>query len=440
MADRKLTYTRLIEMLQPRILVQSGCYELDNLGDQSMIRAAIGRIRERLPESVFSVVSRSVEELRSLAPGAHAIPVENKDEWKLLRLVYLGLRRTVPPLDPFLRAHFPRPFHWLLRLKARKLINREMLRETDFMIVSGGAYFTDVFPGQAWSSLERIRAADSLGIPFALVGQGLGPLTDPAIKRAMAELFPRARLIAVRERTESLALLGELGVNDQRIFITGDDAVEDAWRGRVVELGSSIGVNLRVASYAGTSAEDLAAMREGLRATAAATQGELIPLPVCVAESVESSSDAIVAELILDGLTTARRTAAVPASVTDLIARVSKCRVVATGSYHCAVFALSQGIPAVCVYNSEYYRMKFLGLKDLFGAGCEVISISSDRFPDALAAATLQMWHDAPSLRPALLSAAERQIAAGRRAYAELCSIIATECSEPRRPPGEFAA
>ena len=426
-------------MLRPRILVQSGCYDLDNLGDQSMMRSAIARIQERLPEAVFSVLCRSVEGLRSLAPGAHAVPVENRREWRLVRFVYLTVRRTVPAVDPFLRAHFPRLFHGLLRFKARKLVNHEILDETEFMIVSGGAYFTDVFTGQAWSSLERIRAANGLGIPFALVGQAFGPLTDPDIRQAAAELFPRARLIAVREREASLLLLRELGVSAERIFVTGDDSVEEAWRGRAAQAGSCIGVNFRLAHYAGTTAEDLVAMREALRITAAATQADLISLPVCVSESVESSSDAIVTECILEGLTSPRGEA-VPTSVSDLIARVSRCRVVATGSYHCAVFALSQGIPAVCVYKSDYYRMKFLGLKDMFGAGCEVISISSETFSDALANAMIEMWHDAPSLRPALISAAEAQIAAGRRAYDELCSIIAAECSRARPSAGEFAA
>ena len=428
------------KMLRPRILIQSGSYELDNLGDQSMVRAAIGRISERLPGAVISVVSRSIQGLRSVAPGAHAVPVENKSEWKLVRLVYLGARKTVPSVDPFLRAHFPRLFHGLLRLKARKLINREVLRETDFMIVSGGAYFTDVFPGQAWSSLERMRAAEILGIPFALVGQGIGPLTDPAMRHAAAELLPRARLIAVRERETSLRLLHELGVGDENIFVTGDDAVEEAWLRRSADPGSSIGVNLRVAPYAGTSVDDATSMRVSLRSIVAATSAELVSLPVCISESVESSSDATVAKHILSGLGTSPGTDAVPTSVSDLIVRVSACRVVVTGSYHCAVFALSQGIPAVCVYNSEYYRIKFLGLKDLFGVGCEVISITSEKFSDRLAAATIEMWGHAASLRPVLLSAAEKQIAAGRRVYDELCSIIATEWSESRRSSGKSAA
>ena len=405
-----------------------------------MIRAAIGRISERLPGAVFSVVSRSAEAVRYIAPGAQAVPVEDRGEWRLVRLLYLRMRKTVPSVDHFLRAHFPRLFHQLLRLKARKLINRDTLRETDFMIVSGGAYFTDVFPGQAWSSLERIRAAKMLGVPFALVGQGIGPLTDPAIRNAAAELFPHARLVAVRERETSLSLLRELGVSDENVFVTGDDAVEDAWLGRAEHPGRFIGVNLRIAPYAGTSAEHVASMRESLRILVAETGAELVPLAVCVSESVESSSDAIVAEHVLGGLATSRGGDAAPTSVDDLITRVSACRVVVTGSYHGAVFALSQGIPAVCVYNSEYYRIKFIGLKDMFGVGCEIISISDDRFPHRLAAVALEMWRNAPSLRPALLSAAERQRVDGRRAYDELCSIIATTCPESRRLAGEFAA
>ena len=430
----------LSEMQRPRILIQSGSYELENLGEQAMIRSAIGRIRDRLPGAVFAVVARNCDALRALAPDAECVPVENKGEWKVVRSLYLAIRKRFPAADPFLRAHLRQFFHSLLRLKARQLINRDILGKTDFMIVSGGGYFNDVFAAQAWSSLERIRAADSLGIPFAIVGLGLGPLADPALRGAAKELFPRARIIGVRDREASPRLLRELGVSDVNVFVTGDDAVEDAWRGRAADIGNGIGVNLRVAPYAGTSVEHIAAIREGLITAVAATRGVLIPLPICIAESAESSSDFDVAQDVISGVAGARRNTVAPPSVSDLTALVSTCRVVITGSYHCAVFALSQGIPAVCIHNSEYYLTKFQGLKDLFGSGCRLISMSSDSFSRTLATVTLETWNDAPSLRPALIVAAEKQIDAGRRAYATLSSIIATETQDSRRARRESAA
>ena len=113
-----------------------------------------------------------------------------------------------------------------------------------------------------------------------------------------------------------------------------------------------------------------------------------------------------------------------------LIERVSHCRLVVTGSYHCAVFALSQGIPSVCIYNSEYYALKFRGLANQFGIGCAVIDRSGAMFREQLRDAILESWRTADETRPTLLRAAESQVEAGRRAYDALCAIIADD-SDP---------
>lgn len=418
---------KLWEGVEPRVLIQSGCYELDNLGDQSMLQAAIDRVRERVPNSRFSVLSRSESGLRQLAPDAEPLIVENRREWKLVHSSYIALRKAAPDIDPFMRKHFPALFGKLLRLKANRLVNHGALGETDFMLLSGGGYFTDVFAGQAWSSLERIRAARRKGVPFALVGHGIGPLRDRELASAVRELLPYARLIGLRERLSSVPILESFGIPADRIVVTGDDSVEHAWRARKPELGDALGVNLRVAPYAGTTESDIDVVHSALADVMSHIRPRVIPLPVCVVKSVESASDADVASRIVAGLPNAS-VDAIPRTVADLIERISQCRVAVTGSYHGAVFALSQGIPAVCIHSSEYYRLKFEGLRDQFGDGCVAIARSRLNFPSALSDATLSAWNDAEKLRPHLLSAAVRQVNAGHRAYDRLAAIMAAEC------------
>ena len=55
-----------------------------------------------------------------------------------------------------------------------------------------------------------------------------------------------------------------------------------------------------------------------------------------------------------------------PTSPEAVMKNVSACRMVVTGSYHAAVFALSQGIPALTISKSAYYDSKFNGLGDMF--------------------------------------------------------------------------
>jgi colanic acid/amylovoran biosynthesis protein len=100
-----------------------------------------------------------------------------------------------------------------------------------------------------------------------------------------------------------------------------------------------------------------------------------------------------------------------------LIERVGACRAVVTGSYHAAVFALSQGIPAVCLFNCEYYEIKFRGLQAEFGTGCEVLDKSSHDFDERLVNAIEIAWTNAEGWRKGLLDSARRQVEAGHAAY-----------------------
>src|SRR6185369_1281526 len=51
---------------------------------------------------------------------------------------------------------------------------------------------------------------------------------------------------------------------------------------------------------------------------------------------------------------------------TELIRKVGKCRVVVTGAFHPAVFALGQGIPVIGLVKSQEYKIKFRGLYNEF--------------------------------------------------------------------------
>jgi polysaccharide pyruvyl transferase WcaK-like protein len=279
-----------------------------------------------------------------------------------------------------------------------------------------------VFPGQAWPVLERMAAAMRQNIPFALVGQGIGPLRDDALLEKAREVLPRARFIAVRETLHSLPLLLELGVSRDAIAVTGDDAIEPAYEARSRNSGTTLGVNFRVADYAGITQQDVDHLRPTMRTIANKLHAEMVALPVCIVNSVESASDSEVLTQLVDPRVSADPHPSTPA---ELIDRIRDCRIVVTGSYHAAVFALAQGIPAICVFNTEYYGNKFRGLADEFGAGCEIIDKSRADFVAVLVASIEKMWTGAELLRESLLRSAVAQIDAGHEAYARLAGILA---------------
>jgi polysaccharide pyruvyl transferase WcaK-like protein len=91
------------------------------------------------------------------------------------------------------------------------------------------------------------------------------------------------------------------------------------------------------------------------------------------------------------------------------------------------VFALAQGIPAVCIAANVYYANKFLGLVHAFGEGCTVLRADDNGFTEALLTAINDYWNKADQLRPALLHEAERQVQSAERAYAALLSELRPE-------------
>jgi colanic acid/amylovoran biosynthesis protein len=104
--------------------------------------------------------------------------------------------------------------------------------------------------------------------------------------------------------------------------------------------------------------------------------------------------------------------------------QLQRCRIVVTGAYHAAVFALAQGIPAVCLARSPFFVDKFLGLADQFGAGCEVLLLDDADLPKRLASAMERAWASAEQIRPVLLEAAARQIEISRAAYRKFHDLV----------------
>ena len=100
------------------------------------------------------------------------------------------------------------------------------------------------------------------------------------------------------------------------------------------------------------------------------------------------------------------------------------CRVVVTGSYHAAVFALSQGIPAIGLSASKYYVSKFSGLQKQFGRGVEHVLLGEADFGDKLRKALQHTWATADSVRPLLLSAAQKQIEDGTDFYRRVADLV----------------
>ncbi|MDZ4719655.1 MAG: polysaccharide pyruvyl transferase family protein [Roseiflexaceae bacterium] len=416
------------------ILVENSGYDLANQGDIAMLQVAVARMHQQWPTATIQVITRAPERLARLCPSAtplafHAAPSWYKQSFRK------RLHDQVPAIalvpfnagERFVRTSLP----WLARQtalwNAKLHSDVELFLQADLVVATGGGYLTDSFEILALLVMDTLEIAARLGKPVALLGHGIGPLERPALRAVARRVLPMIDLIALRERRFGLPILRELGVPEQRITTIGDEAVGLAYDQRQASIGNGIGVNIRIASYADVDLAMAALLRETLLDAARRHTAPLVPVPIdtgslesrslstrsdlgSIRELVGEAADYAAAEQIADPL--------------DVIAQAARCRLVVTGSYHAAVFALSQGIPAVCLAKSAYYRYKFLGLADLFGPGCTVIELENPQVREQLAQAIDHAWEAAEALRPALLAAAEGQIAAAQAAYQRLFGLV----------------
>jgi polysaccharide pyruvyl transferase WcaK-like protein len=203
------------------------------------------------------------------------------------------------------------------------------------------------------------------------------------------------------------------------VEVTGDDAIELAHARARAELGSDIGVCLRVAGYSQVSRATSDMVASALQDAARALGVGLVPLVIAEYRSQDRRATLPLVRDFPDARPPLRRYA----RPEDVIDQVGECRVVVTGAYHAAVFALSQGIPVVGLSASTYYDDKLLGLFDMFGGALQLVDLREGAPEQDLAAATRDAWHRAASLRPALLRHAAVQVEASRHAFDRACEL-----------------
>jgi polysaccharide pyruvyl transferase WcaK-like protein len=417
-----------------RLILEPGSYTLQNCGDVAMLQVAYRRVRHFWPDATVHIVTEAPGRLADLCPGAVPL-VAPEDRGALVSPNFVGRLSTVLPsaarislnaAQSRFAARWPQQTLRLLAAKGQLRTRDEVLAtfadalsRAQLVAVTGTGMVTDAFRKRAMAFLTTLRVAIARGAATVMYSQGLGPVEDAELRRYAEPVLSRIDLLSVREGCHSMAFLRELGVPDDRIMITGDDAIELAYELRRPATGDALGINIRVASYAGIDGELMSVVRPVLHEVAARTGAPLLPVPI----SLRSGADARVIRDLLAGFDDRSDGGASLDTPAKVIKQVSRCRVVVTGSYHAAVFALAQGIPTVALVNSTYYEHKFAGLANQFGDGCVILRPEGD-LRERLTSAIDRLWADAEMQRQPLLRAASRQVALSWQAYERTAALL----------------
>ena len=219
------------------------------------------------------------------------------------------------------------------------------------VVVNGAGIITDAFQESALGILATLELACGRGVPDRALRSGLGPIAD-AETAAARRRGPAACGAHRRARIpDGFPLLDGLGVGPARVQVTGDDAIELAFAAHQRRRGDDP-TGLKSASTCGwrpmrTCRAEMLSGHAGRWPRRRASYSAGVPIPIAHhggRMDVETLRD------LLDGQDRRRRGADTPQHVID---RVGECRIIVTGSYHGAVFALAQGIPVVALANSS---------------------------------------------------------------------------------------
>jgi len=419
------------------ILIDPGDVGLQNLGDVAMLQTALDRLLALWPFSDLFVLTSDAISLARHCPGARPVSDEARRSW-LSEQLFLGrlhgrlpapMRRAIGGATRFLRRVWPGVVEARIHLRIRPGSReaRELdeflgvLRRAQLIVTAGQGTINDTFEAHARLVLSTVESAESLHKPTAMFGQGIGPVTSPGLARQAARVLKRVDLVTLREKRLGPALLGRFGVDPAHVRVTGDDAVEMAFALRSDRLGANLGLNLRTGRRSGIDRSMIDPLRGALTAFTRARNAGIVALPIAV-DPEHGDMQAIGEALGPEALATAMRSTV--ESPREAICATAGCRIVVTAAYHAAVFALSQGISALCLAGSEYYLDKFLGLRDLFGEGCRVLSLKGPEGSEAFPALLQESWDRADVLRVPLLEAAERQVQSSREAYEHLGRLL----------------
>jgi polysaccharide pyruvyl transferase WcaK-like protein len=413
-----------------RILVEPTSHHHLNVGDVAMLLVGVRRLRRLFPGAAIDVLSDDPERLRARLPEVRCVPAAARQLWlggyigdRVHARLPISLSADVLRVERWARRRSPAAGRALNSLKVlirgqgpTLLPFRNALRDADLFVVTGAGAITDAFSADTATLLTLISVAHEERVPVVMLSQGFGPLESGTLRAAAAKVLPDVRLIALREGRFSPALLTDFGVAPERVVVTGDDAIELAYSGSQVSSSrSGLGLSLRIASYSGVDSADADRIGLIVERTATALKTAVIWLPMSGLPGEEPVGCAY-------------DTVTVTGDPYPVLDRIQSCRIVVTGSYHAAVFALAQGIPAVGLSRSAYYATKFHGLRHQFPSGCAVVDIEAPGFEGELVAAISAAWRIAPTVQKELLGAAANQIERGLAGY----SRIATEVVPPR--------
>ena len=334
-----------------RILVEHGSRSLDNVGDIAQLQSSLGRLRALFPRAALVVPTSSPERLANLVPDAR------------------------PHHERGFVARASRSSSWLRGVRQRSFEQR--LRHVDLLVVAGGGFLNSSFPRHARNVAELALAAFERDIPVAFFGQMIGPFNNEVLRRSVSEALQVAGIVSLRMGTSEKRGLRSLGIADDRLYFTGDEALAVLSSSPTTSFTGDLGLNVRTTGYANVNRSRRDRIIGVVRRASVDHGLALSWCPIALHRDGDTPPVGAASPV---GIFNAPPTTAVEL----MIQRIGGLRLLVTGSYHAAVFAVGQGVPVVALSASPYYDQKFADLASYFPDRVTVVDLLSEKSDLAL--------------------------------------------------------
>ena len=385
------------------LVVTSG--GVSNYGDDAILLSSLQRLQRIRPGCLVSVIS----------DGAICPPLGRLGVW-------LGTcEEFCRGLSPDAGRHHDDKDDSVLACELSKLDlgtdAQHNLREFDVVLIAGGGNLNIYWPGLIARRAAIAAAARSVGVPYVLSGQGVGPISQEIIP-LLSFLVGGATAVATRDQL-SLEMLRQIAPLGPRLSMIGDDALglhcedEHVTRARLAEIGVPmdrplLGFHAREAAYVGFSRDELLETARQVD-DFAAENGYVV-----AAVSINMQSHGTEAELLAELAHGHRRRAQWHivnrgGDVAAIAGAIKACSTFLTHSYHAALFALESRIPTLLFARTEYYQLKGEGLRTAFGIPVPIIArpqleggslaasvrdVSQSTWTRAMASSDVDAWLD----------------------------------------------
>jgi polysaccharide pyruvyl transferase WcaK-like protein len=260
----------------------------------------------------------------------------------------------------------------------------------DAIINSGGGNLNDMWlKNELYPRCLNLIIGNIFKKPIFLTGQGIGPLRNKLARKILAYSVAKAKMITVRDYENSKKLLCELGVDDEKIFAIGDDAIllppaevrrinSIMMRYNIIDgNGKRFGLHFRLELYAGTEGKFIKKISNMIDQIINEFEAHFILIPMAYGEYEDDR------KVLIDIRNYVKNKEKVDVVMEELKPHESKYLIgkldYAIGlSYHFVQFAMSMGVPTIGMYCNEYYRLKLIGLMQFYNMQKYTISLVNE--------------------------------------------------------------